>query len=147
MEATDVMIEISVIKDFNVPIFESIAKISNRDIGEARKELLAMDKKFPGEKFIGKMNPIEIKVLSFISKSKRKLEAEVHKNNDISAQEKAVSDNLINGLSRDITFAKLLLRYLVKSRFKLPGEINLDFRKDFQIVSRNIEYHGGEEDE
>lgn len=139
MEATETtMIEIDVIKDFAGTIFESIAKISNSDIGKTRKELLEMDKKFPGENFVGKMNLIETKVLSYISKSKRKLESELHKSNDISSKERVFSDNLVNKLSRDITFAKGLLKYLIKSRFELTDDTGLDlnFRKDFQIVAK-----------
>ena len=148
MEATvAVMNEIDLMKDFSGTIFESISKIGNRDIGDARKDLADLDKKFPGEIFVGKLNPIEIKVLSFILKLRKKLDCELHKSNTLFGKEKSDSIKMANKLSRDISFAKTLLRYLVNNRLELPPDLNLEFRKDFQVTSRHVEHHCGEEDE
>jgi len=148
MEATvAVMNEIDLMKDFSGTIFESISKIGNRDIGDARKGLVDLDRKFPGEIFVGKLNPVEIKVIAYISKLRKKLDLELHKSNNLSGEEQSKSIKLANKLSRDITFAKLLLRYLVKNRFDLPSDMDIEFRKDFQVTIRREEHHYGEEDE
>ena len=134
-------------KEFFGTILMDIMNISNGDIKFARKELEIKNTILvsEGEIHIGNMNALEIKIISFIYKTKRELIKKIAEYDDAKNKEKMVSLKSSNALSRDIKFAKLFLAYLVKNRFSLPDNMSLDFKKDFQITAKHIDPNFEEE--
>jgi|GEM_PF-4928319 len=135
-------------KEFFGTILMDIINISNSDIKITREELETRNTILvsEGEIHIGKMNALEIKIISFVYKTKRELIKKIAEYDDIQNKQKIESLKSSHVLSRNIKFAKLFLDYLVKNRFSLPDSMSFDFKKDFQITGKHTDFENFEEE-
>lgn len=138
VEEKDKVAKISLRQEIAGTIFEGILSVTEKDIGAIKDELESQDTKKVSDIWIGKMNDREIRVIAYIFKAKKCL-IDVMSKIEGPATNERNDWSLPNKLGKDIKFAKSWLDYLVTSRFKIPNNCSLVFKKDFQIIAKHEE--------
>ncbi len=119
-------------ENFSGTVLEKLFSITEADIEAAQKELEEKNLIKTNEIFIGRLNQREKRVIALVCKLKNELAEELVKKNLPKADRK--NWDLSTRLGHDIKFGKSWLVYLVKLRFNLPENFDLDFRRGFQII-------------
>lgn len=124
-------------QDFLGTVIERLSEVNEADLAFAQEEIEKKNVIRVSEIQIGRLNGRERRALALVYKIKNELNAEIARHDTISIN---VKDwDFSKKLSRDIKFAKKWLEYLVKTRFNLPENFGLDFRKNFQAIGWNID--------